>query len=198
MKRLILHSLGLTILLTALAPVESAAGQRRRGVVARPRPAARPVRHARVVVRPGHPLRRALPASVVVRPARRTVVVESPAVFLPAVVWAAPVVSLPAPARLAWEDSEVITRDEGWVDTNFGIDGLGNALLLGLDGGARLSFAEVTFANGGVQVVDFRDRRHGGGIYKLLDFADGRHVKTVRVLAKSESAETRLAVYLSR
>ncbi len=194
MKRLILNSLGLAILLATPAPAESLAAQRRRAAVARPRP----VRHARVVVRPGHPLRRSLPSSVVVRPARRTVVVGAPAVFLPALRWTALAGSLPARERLAWEDSEVITRDEGWVDTNFGIDAQGDALFLGLDGGTRLNFAEVTFADGRVQVVDFGDRRHGGGTYRLLDFADGRHVKTVRILAKSESDETRLSVYLSR
>jgi hypothetical protein len=151
-----------------------------------------------VVVRPGHPLRRALPDRVVVRPARKTVVVGAPLVFLPAVTWTAAAVSLPARERLVWEDSEVITRDEGWVDTNFGVDGHGDALFLQIGGSAKLSFAEVTFANGNVQVVDFNDRTHDGGLYRLLDFSDGRHVMTVRLLAKSNPEETRLTVYLSK
>lgn len=49
-----------------------------------------------------------------------------------------------------------------------------------------------------VQVVDFNEQTHGSGIYKLLDFAGGRHVSTVRILAKSESDEAKLAVYLSK
>jgi hypothetical protein len=200
MKRLILNSLGLALLFATFAPAEASAGQRRRVVVTRPRPVVvhRPVRHTRVVVHAGHPLRRALPDRVVVRPARKTVVVGAPAVFLPAVVWTAAVVPPPAPERLVWEDSEVITRDEGWVDTNFGVDGHGDALFLRLDGSAQLSFAEVAFANGNVQVLDFNDRTHGDGVYRLLDFADGRHVKTVRLLAKSNREETKLVVYLNK
>src|SRR5919106_1371398 len=196
MKRLILSSLGL-ILLTTLVVPESMFGQHRRRVVVRPRGVAvrRPVRQTKLVVRTGHPVRRALPGTVVVRPARRTVVVGAPLVYLPAVAWGAHVVSMPDRERLVWEDSEAIERDEGWVDTNFGIDGQGNALFLQISGRARLNFAEVTFANGHVQVVDFSDRTHGDGIYRLLDFADGRRVLTARILAKSESDETKLAVY---
>ena len=66
-----------------------------------------------------------------------------------------------------------------------------------MKGKAELNFAEVTFANGNVQVVDFNDETHDSGIYKMLDFADGRHVKTVRILALSKSADTKLNVYLS-
>jgi hypothetical protein len=112
--------------------------------------------------------------------------------------WTAPSASLPPGERLVWQDSESIARDEGWVDANFGIDESGTALFLNIDGKTTLNFAEITFANGNVQVVDFNERIHGSGIYKLLDFADGRHVKTVRMLAKSESDMTRLAVYLSK
>ncbi|HEX6185006.1 MAG TPA: hypothetical protein VFZ44_14060 [Pyrinomonadaceae bacterium] len=199
MKRRILNSLGLAILLTTLWPAADAAAQRRRVVVTRPRPAThRPVRHTRVVVHTGHPLRRALPDRVVVRPARKTVVVGAPPVFLPAVTWTAAAATLPARERLVWEDTEVITRDEGWVDTNFGVDERGDALFLRIGGSAQLSFAEVAFDNGNVQVVDFNDRTHGDGIYRLLDFADGHHVKTVRLLAKSKQEETKLSVYLSK
>jgi len=56
----------------------------------------------------------------------------------------------------------------------------------------------VTFANGNVQVVDFNEQTHRTGIYRLVDFADGRRVMTVRILAKSESDNTKLAVYLSK
>jgi hypothetical protein len=150
------------------------------------------------VVRTGHPIRRVLPANVVVRAARRAVVVNHPLVYLPALAWRASVASLPARERLVWQDSETITRDEEWVDTNFGIDASGNALFLDIDGKARLNFAEVTFENGNVQVVDFNEHTHDSGVYKLLDFADGRHVATVRVLAKSESDNTKLALYLSK
>ena len=105
---------------------------------------------------------------------------------------------MPARDRLVWQDSEQINRDEGWVDTNFGIDESGNALFLDISGSTALNFAEISFANGNVQVVDFDEQTRGSGVYRLLDFADGRHVKTVRILAKSESDVAKLAVYLSK
>lgn len=195
MKRLAFNFVSFAIVVTTLLSSDVLAGQRR--VVVR-RPVRHPVVRTRLVVYPRHPILRALPSAVVVRPARRTVVVGAPLVFLPALAWAPIVVSMPARERLVWQDSEVIESDDGWVDTNFGIDSSGNALFLDVDGKAKLNFAEITFSNGNVQVVDFNEHTHGNGIYKLLDFADGRHVKTVRVLAESQSEKTKLAVYLSK
>jgi hypothetical protein len=192
MKRLILNFLGFAIIITTLVSPEAAASQHRRVVVRRP------VRHTKLVIHARHPIRRTLPPAVVVRPARRSVVVGAPLVFLPAITWTAAVVTLPARDRLVWQDSEVIEKDEGWVDTNFGIDDRGNALFLEINGKAELNFAEVTFDNGNVQVVDFNEKTHGSGVYRLLDFADGRHIKTARLLAKSKSEETKLVVYLSK
>jgi hypothetical protein len=193
MKRFIAISILAAGIISTLASSESWAGQRRRVVVTTRRPA-----RTRVVVHPGHPIRRTLPAAVVVRPPHRTVVVSAPLIFLPAVAWRATVVPLPARERLVWQDSENITREEEWVDTNFGIDDNGNALFLDINGRTKLNFAEVTFANGNVQVVDFNEKTHGNGIYSLLDFSDGRRVSTVRILAKSESEDTKLTVYLSK
>ena len=195
MKRLISNFPLLLILIATLYATDAWA--QRRVVVRRP-VARHPISRTRLVVRTGHPIRRVLPANVVVRAARRAVVVNHPLVYLPALAWRASVASLPARERLVWQDSETITRDEEWVDTNFGIDASGNALFLDIDGKARLNFAEVTFENGNVQVVDFNEHTHDSGVYKLLDFADGRHVATVRVLAKSESDNTKLALYLSK
>jgi hypothetical protein len=177
------------VIATLCAP--AALGQRRRTVVVR-----RP--HSTLVVRTGHPIRRVLPASVVVRPARVAVAVRAPLVFLPALAWTAAIVSLPDRDRLVWQDSESITDDEGWVDTNFGIDRTGDALFLDINGKAKLNFAEVTFANGNVQVVDFDEKTHKTGIYKLMNFTGDRHVMTVRILMKSESDTTRVAVYLGK
>ncbi|MGB7069306.1 MAG: hypothetical protein WBD22_07410 [Pyrinomonadaceae bacterium] len=183
-----------TGILLMLAPTEMVA-QRRRVIV---RPVRHPIRTSRLYVRPGHPIRRVLPSAVIVRPARRVVVVKSPLVYMPVITWRRTTVILPSREQLAWQDSEEIDRDDGWVDSNFGIDRSGNALFLDIRGTAKLSFAEVTFGNGNVQVVDFDEQRHKAGVYKLLDFADGRHVSTVRILAKSESDETNLAMYLSK
>jgi len=199
MKKRMLKFLALSTLVLACCSASASYAQRRRVVVARhPVAAHRAVVHTRLVVRPGHPLRRVLPATVVVRPARTLVAVRAPLFYLPVVAWRTAVVTLPPRERLAWQDSETITREEEWVDTNFGIDNSGNALYLDIAGKAKLNFAEVTFANGNVQVVDFNEQAHGSGMYRLLDFSDGRHVSTVRLLARSESEDTRLTVYLSK
>jgi hypothetical protein len=190
MTRLTLKLLCVSVVITMLWSAATL-GQRRRTVVVR-----RP--HTTLVVRRGHPIRRVLPAAVVVHPARVAVAVRAPLVFLPALAWTAAVVSLPARERLVWQDTETITEDEGWVDTNFGIDGTGDALFLDINGKAKLNFAEVTFANGNVQVVDFDEKTHKTGVYKLLDFTADRHVMTLRILVKSESDATKLAVYLGK
>jgi hypothetical protein len=190
MTKLNLKLLCCVVIVATLCSTE-ALGQRRRTVVVR-----RP--HTTLVVRTGHPIRRPLPAAVVVRPARAAVVVRAPLLFLPALAWTAAVVSLPPRERLVWQDSESVTKPEGWVDANFGIDGTGEALYLDINGKAKLNFAEVTFANGHVQVVDFNEKTHKTGIYKLLDFRDDRHVMTVRIILKSESDATRMAVYLGK
>ena len=155
MKRLMDTVFAGMLVLALFAPADASAQRRRVVRVRHPR--------AALVVHPGHPIRRVLPATVVVRPARKVVLVKTPRVFLPAVVWTAAVVTLPAREHLSWQDSETIESYDGWVDTNFGIDAKGNAL-----------------------------------VYKLLNFADGRQVMTVRLLAQSKSDETKFSVYLSK
>jgi hypothetical protein len=189
----IVFAVALFVLLAAMGSM----AQRRRAVVVRPARHPIATRHA-LAVRTGHPIHRLLPREVVVRPARRAVVVRAPLRYLPALTWRAAFVTLPPRERIVWQDTETITRDEEWVDTNYGVDGNGNALFLHLDGTAQLNFAEVTYENGNVQVVDFNEQGHGTGTYKLLDLGAGEHVMTVRVLAKSESDDAKLAVYLSK
>jgi len=173
-----------------------ALAQRRRAVVVHP--VRHPVVRTHLVVRPGHPIHRVLPANVVVRTARRTVVVHRPLVYLPALRWRAAFVPLPPRERIIWTDTETIARDEDWVDTNYGVDASGSALYLDLSGKTKLNFAEVTFDDGHVQVVDFNEEAHDPGVYKLLDVNANQHVATVRILAKSESDDSKLAVYLSK
>ena len=165
--------------------------QRRRVVVRQDRFAAPPSSCARAI-----PFAALLPRTVVVRPARTTVVVGRPLVFLPAVIWRPAVVALPPRERLLWQDSEDLVKEDEWTDLNFGVDKRGGALFLQIDGTAQLNFAEVTFDNGNVQVVDFEDKEQRAGVYQVLDFADGRIVKTVRVLAKSNSDDSTLILYL--
>lgn len=166
-----------------------ASAQRRRRVV---------VRRNRVVVRPGHPIRRAATLNVVVRAPRRTVVVTAPLVFLPVIALTASVVSLPPRERLVWEDTDTLLRDEDWVESNFGVDDRGDALYLQVQGRMQLNFAEVTYENGEVQVVDFNDREHADSIFRLYEIPGVRNVKTVRLVARARSEEAVLRLYLNR
>jgi len=119
----------------------------------------------RVVVRPGHPIGRVATRMVIVRPVRRVAAIRGPVVFLPPVVWGMRAATLPARDRLAWEDSQTIRRNEDWVDFDLGVDGRGDALYLRIGGRAQLEFAEVTFENGQVQVVDFKERGFNAGTF---------------------------------
>jgi len=195
MKKLFLGFTGFILIITALCSTNALA-QRRRVVVVHP--VHHPVARARLVVHPGHPIHRVLPANVVVRTARRPVFVRHPLVYLPALAWRPVVVPLPPRERVVWTDTETIARDEEWVDVNYGVDGSGSALVLDLNGQAKLNFAEVTFASGNVQVVDFDEQSHGNGTYKLLDLSGDQHVMTVRLVAKSESDDTKMNLYLSK
>ena len=178
--------------LVGLLVSEASAAQRRRArvVVRRPR--------RRIVVHRGHPIRRAAALNVVIHPARRVVVAPAALTFLPLVTFAAVAATLPPRERLVWQDTDTIDKDDEWTESNFGIDDRGDALFLGVEGRVQLNFADVTFENGEVQVVDFNERTHGSGIYKLYDFPGVRNVKTVRLVARAESDEATLRLYLNR
>jgi hypothetical protein len=148
-----------------------------------------------LVVRRGFPIRRPLPRTVIVRRVRRPIVAER-VVFLAPMVWVGTGVALPPRERLEWQDAETVYRDEDWVECNFDVGDRGAALYVELDGRAQFNFAEVTFGNGEVQVVDFQNYTRGGGVYRLLDFADGRRVESVRMVARAKSDEARLKLYM--
>lgn len=152
---------------------------------------------AAVVVRPGFPLHRTLP-HVVVRAPRVTVRV-APAAFLPPVVWAPGVVVLPGPDRIVREDSESLDREDGWTDFTLNIDDRGRKLFLQVvDGRARINFAEVVFENGDAQVVDFGEKPVKPGVYSLLDFADGRKVDHVRMVAAAVTDSVKVVVKMEK
>lgn len=148
----------------------------------------------RVTTRPGFPLHRTLP-TVVVRPG---VVRVAPRVYLAPVVFGAVVVASLPPANVrSWTGEAEIDRDEGWTDFTLDIDRRGSQLLLDIDrGAAQISFAEVVFDNGETQVVDFNDSIHARGTYNLLDFRNGRKVDHVRVVAKADTNESTIRLYL--
>jgi hypothetical protein len=155
------------------------------------------VRRTRIVVVHGHPIRRSVNRVVVVRPARRVVTVSAPLVFSPLVAFRPAVVVLPPRERLIWQDTETIDRDEDWVESNFGVDEKGDALYMEVDGKADFDFADITFENGEVQVVDFNQKSYGKGIYMIHSFAGRRNVKTVRLVARSKADETTLRLFIS-
>ena len=150
----------------------------------------------RVVVRTGHPIRRAMPVAVVRAP--RRVVVVTGAVFLAPVVWAAYARPLPAREMIVWEDSETISKDEGWTDFTLNVEDRGLRLFIEIVGKAQINFAEVVVENGDVQVVDFNEKTHGSGIYELFDFKDGRKVDHVRMLARAKSDEAKLILRMEK
>jgi hypothetical protein len=143
----------------------------------------------------GHPLRR--PARTVIL--RRPVpVVRTRVVYAAPVVWTRAVVTLPPRDRLVWEDSETFRRREDWVDTSFNVNNRGEALYFRVAGRAQVDFAEVTFNNGQTQVVDFNEAPLEDGTYRLLDFADGRHVDHVRMVARSRAPESTITVLMRK
>jgi len=142
----------------------------------------------------GHPIRR--PARTVI--VRRPAVVPARVVYAPPVVWTRTVVALPPRDRLVWEDSEVLTRQEDWVDTTLKVNARGDALYLRTEGRMQIDFAEVEFENGQVQVVDFNEAPLERGTFKLLDFKDGRKVESVRLIARARSQKARVTVLMGK
>lgn len=139
-------------------------------------------------------------ARVVVRRPRPVVRVRvAPRVYLPRVTFRAAVVALPPASARAWSDSETLARADGWSDFVMNVDQRGKSMLLEIDRGtAQMRSAEVVFENGEAQVVDFNDRVHASGVYSLIDFADGRKVDHVRVVAKADSREAVIRLHLVR
>ncbi|HKR63779.1 MAG TPA: hypothetical protein VJZ00_08605 [Thermoanaerobaculia bacterium] len=129
----------------------------------------------------------------VVRPA--PVVRVAPRVYLgPVTFREVRVATLPA---TVWTSSENLNRREGWTEFVMNVDKRGTRLLLDIDrGAAQISYAEVVFENGEAQVVDFNDSVHRTGIYSLLDFADGRKVDHVKVVAKADSGDAIIRLHL--
>jgi hypothetical protein len=189
MKRLVVLCMLAALTLQSVAPADSA----RRVVVRRG-----PHRRTVVVVHRGWPLRRPLRA-VVVHPARVTYRV-APAVFLPMVVWTGAVVATAPPHDvLVWEDGETLNADEDWSEFTLNCDARGTKLWLEVaNGKAQFDWAEVTFENGDARVVDMKEWTRGPGLYPLLDFADGRKVDHVRVVARAKGDEARVVLKMEK
>jgi len=158
----------------------------------------RPPRRTVVVVHKGFPLRRPL-RPVIVRPVRRPYRV-APRVFLPLVTWGGIVAAtLPGSNLVVWEDGETLTQDEEWTEFGLNCENTGTKLWLQIvSGKARFDWAEVVFGNGEVQVLEMQEFLREPGYYLLLDFADGREIDHVRMVAKAETSEARVVLKIQK
>jgi hypothetical protein len=183
-----------TALLAAVVVLPIATDADAARVVTRTRVTRHGVTRTHVTVRPGFPIHRTLP-TVVVRPAG--VVRVAPRVYLAPVVFTAAVVTAVAASPQNWRGTETLEREDGWTDFTMDVDRRGGRMMLEIGpGAAQISFAEVVFENGETQVVDFNDHVHARGTYSLLDFANGRKVDHVRVVAKADTASTDITLHL--
>ena len=148
----------------------------------------------RVTVRAGFPLHRRLPHVYVRAP--RVAIRVTPRVFLPPLIFPAVVVAVPPALELReWRETEEV--DDEWTEFTLNVDRHGKRMLLEItEGAARVSFVEVVFENGDAQVVDFDDKVRATGLYDLLDFADGRKVDHVRIVARAAKDESEIGVIL--
>ncbi len=151
----------------------------------------------KVVVHHGFPIRRTLPRVFLVPP--RVAIRVAPVRYLAPVVWVPVVVVAPAAHELAWEDAQELAAASGWTDFTLTANQTGRKLFVEVaHGTVSLNFAEVVFENGDTQVVDFGEHPRGPGLYSLLDFADGRKVDHVRMVARSDSEAARVVLRMSR
>lgn len=184
MKRLVVAVL-VAALGLSMVPLEADAARVR--VVKRPH-------RTKVVVHRGFPLRRKM-HTVVVRPARVAVRVR-PALFLAPVVWAPVVIARPAASGVAWEDAENLSMEDDWTEFTLNADSRGRKLALHVTGSVQIDFAEVVFDNGEARVVDFGNKTRPAGDYQVLDFADGRKVDHVRMVARARTNEARIGLWM--
>ena len=165
------------------------------------REAKRPRPHrTTVVVHRDWPLRR--PARVVVvRPARVTVHV-TPSVYLAPILFAGILIAAahaPEHDMLVWEDSETLYKSDDWTEFTLNCDTRGKRLWLEVESGRiQTDWAEVVFEDGDTQVVDFAARTQAPGLYRLLDFRDGRRIDHVRMVARARTTEARVTLRIEK
>ena len=147
-----------------------------------------------IAIGSGHPIRR--PRTVIVQ--RAPIVLGPRVTYAPPVIWAPAVVKLPARARLGWQDTEVIRRADDWVDFAMPVRASGEALFLRTSSRAQVDFAEVHFANGQVQVVDFNEANMQPGTFRLMDFPNSRHVESVRIVARARAPQTAFTLLMRK
>jgi len=151
-----------------------------------------------VIVRRGWPIRRPMRSVIVRRP--EVVVRVAPVRYLaPVVFGGVVVVTQQAHDMMVWQDSETLDRHDDWTEFTLDANARGTKLWLSVDRGkVQFDWAEVVFENGDARVVDFKESAYGEGLYPLLDFADGRRVDHVRIVARAKSPEAKVALMMEK
>jgi hypothetical protein len=188
MRRLILLLCVFTLGVALAAPAFA-----RRVVVVHKRP-----HRSTVVVHRGWPLAR--PARDVVRPNVVAVRVQ-PRVYLRPVVWASMAVAVaashPSADALSWTDGATLGPEDDWTEFTLNCGRRGTRLWYEVrNGRVQADWAEVVFANGETQVVDFSEHTQYAGLYPLLDFKGGRVVDHVRMVARAKGDDARVVLRL--
>lgn len=149
-----------------------------------------------VVVHEHFPIHRTLPL-VVVRPPRVAIRV-APRIYLAPIVIRPVVVVAPAPRLVVWHQVEQFEPADEWTDVSFAVGGSGSHLYFEVGGApARVSFAEVVYADGETQVVDFDDQPYSPGYYSVVTLEQPRPVDHVRVVAFADGAAASLSFHLA-
>lgn len=105
----------------------------------------------------------------------------------------------PSRANVLWEDSLWLSKSDYWTQLTLGSGSRGTRLWLDLRGGkAKFDWAEVVYDNADAEVVDFKGKTLGPGLYSLLDPDAPRVVSHVRMIARAESKEPRVKLILER
>ena len=153
-------------------------------------------KHGKVVVHTGFPIRRTLPL-VVVRPPRVAIRV-APRVFVAPIVFRPVVVVRPAPTLVVWSQAESFVPADEWTDVALTVGHPGTHLYFEVAGGpARVSFAEVVYADGETQVVDFADQSYSPGYYPVVTLERPRPVDHVRFVAFAGAPSVNLSFHLT-
>jgi hypothetical protein len=107
--------------------------------------------------------------------------------------------TLPGRDLMVWEDGENLAQDEEWTEFTLNCENTGTKLWLEIVAGkVRFDWAEVVFGNGEAQVVEMQEFVRDPGYYLLLDFAAGREIDHVRMVAKAESPEARVVLKMQK
>jgi hypothetical protein len=124
----------------------------------------------------------------------------APRVFLPLVTWAGVATTVVVGSDLlVWEDGENLLQEEDWAEFSLNCENTGTKLWLQVvSGRVRFDWAEVVFENGEAQVVEMQEYIRDPGLYLLHDFANGRLVDHVRIVARAETPEARVVLKMQK